>query len=135
MNDATRVADGTVVAMKRVRRSECPYEVDIGRRLSSEPLASDVHNHCVRVLDVLRLPDDPDLELLVMPFLRPFNSPKFITIGECVDFFAQIFDVIQSLHIDYPLFTNNCFSTGYAIFAPAQNCSQVRLAFTMMSNH
>ncbi|KAF9480288.1 hypothetical protein BDN70DRAFT_621677 [Pholiota conissans] len=33
-----------------------------------------------------------------MPLLRPFNSPRFDTIGECVDFFQQIFEGVQFFH-------------------------------------
>jgi hypothetical protein len=67
--------------------------VDIGRFLSSEPLASDPLNHCVPIYDVLQVPDDDDKVLLVMPLLRDYNSPRFDTFGEVLDFFKQIFEV------------------------------------------
>ena len=39
--DATRISDGASVALKSIKPSVHPYEVEIGTYLSSEPLASD----------------------------------------------------------------------------------------------
>ncbi|KAF8966934.1 hypothetical protein BDZ97DRAFT_1984292 [Flammula alnicola] len=36
-----------------------------------------------------------------MPLLRPFDCPRFDTVGECVDFFQQIFKGLQFLHHHY----------------------------------
>ncbi len=41
----------------------------------------------------LELPDEPEQKLIVMPFLRPFDNPRFQTYGEFVSFFSQICDV------------------------------------------
>lgn len=38
-------------------------------------------------------PQDPDIQIIVMPFLRPYNDPKFGTVGEAVEFFRQAFEV------------------------------------------
>jgi len=43
-------------------------------------------------LEVLDLPND-DEQILVLPFLRPFNSPTFDTFGEAIDCFRQLFEV------------------------------------------
>ncbi|TDL15666.1 hypothetical protein BD410DRAFT_796205 [Rickenella mellea] len=96
--DATRISDGAMVALKTVEANVHPYEIEIAKFLSSEPLRSDPRNHCVPVYDVIRVPDTADTFLLVMPFLRRYDSPKFDTIGECIDFFTQIFEGLQFMH-------------------------------------
>ncbi|GBE80573.1 hypothetical protein SCP_0302880 [Sparassis crispa] len=87
-----------MVLLKRISTSIHPYEIEIGQFFSSEPLASDARNHCVPIYDVLRLPDDEDIALLVMPLLRGYNDPRIQTIGEAVDFFRQIFEGLQFMH-------------------------------------
>ena len=79
--------------LKLIKKSVHPFEVDIGRFLTSEPLASDPKNHCSTLLDVLQVPDDADQVILVMPLLRRHDEPRFNTVGEVVDFFQQIFEV------------------------------------------
>ncbi|KAI0325242.1 hypothetical protein GY45DRAFT_1261218 [Cubamyces sp. BRFM 1775] len=96
--DATRVADDTVVVLKQIRLSEHPYEIDICRYFSSEPRASDPTNHCVPIYDFLDVPDDPDLKLIVMPLLRKFYDPRFLTVGEAVEFFRQAFEGLHFMH-------------------------------------
>ncbi|CCM03211.1 uncharacterized protein FIBRA_05335 [Fibroporia radiculosa] len=96
--DATRIADGDMVALKKVEISKHPYEVEIGNFLSSEPFISHPRNHCVPIYEVLRVPDDSDVVLLVMPLLRRFNSPRFQTIGEAIEFFHQVFEALQFMH-------------------------------------
>ena len=81
------------MSLKAVRKSLHPYEADIGRFLSKEPLASDPKNHCVPILDVLQVPDQEDRIIIVMPMLRPFDNPRFDTFGEVIDFFRQVFEV------------------------------------------
>ena len=70
-----------------------PYEADIGKFFSTEPLASDPRNMCVPILATLQPPDDEDIQLLVMPLLRQYDSPRFDTFGEAIHFFTQIFTV------------------------------------------
>ena len=57
-------------------------ETRIAQHLSS---LQDSRNHCVPVLDVFTDPFDPQLRLLVMPYLRQFNDPNFGTVGEVID--------------------------------------------------
>ena len=89
--DAIRISDGKPVMMKRQPPEEGPYELEINKLFSTEPLASDPRNHCVQLLDVIRLPNDPPI--LVQPMLRPFDEPRFRTYGEFVTFFSQICEV------------------------------------------
>jgi hypothetical protein len=91
--DATRISDGAYVALKSIKPSVHPYEVEIGTYLSSSPLASDPQNHCVPIYEVLDVPDVDDRVILVMPLLRKYNHPPLQTFGESVDFFQQIFVV------------------------------------------
>jgi len=96
--DATRISDGETVALKRISRKIHPYEVDISRMFSMEPLASDPRNHCVPIYEVLQVPDDSDIVLLVMPLLRSYNNPRFDTVGEAVEYFRQIIEGLQFMH-------------------------------------
>ena len=95
--DAVRIADGADVALKQVIASEYPYEVDIATYLSSEPLSTDPRNHSVPVYAVIKVPDEEDISLLVMPLLRKYDNPRFDTFGEAVEFFRQMFEVSMSL--------------------------------------
>ena len=95
--DGTRLSDGTHVALKIVRRSENPEEVEIAQFLTSEPLQSDPSNHCVPIYDTLPVPDDDDLVIMVMPLLRKYTSPPFCTVGEVMECCRQIFEVTTVL--------------------------------------
>ncbi len=85
-----KCADGSTVILKRVRISEHPMEVEITQYLSS---IADKKNHSPQLKDVLIVPDDDELRILVFPLLRRFDDPEFDTIGEAVDFFRQLFEV------------------------------------------
>ena len=89
--DATRISDGRQVILKRLLTEEGPYELEINKLFSTEPLASNPRNRCVRLLDVIELPDDPPI--LVHPLLRPYDDPRCQTYGEFITFFAQICEV------------------------------------------
>ena len=86
--DATRISDGRPVVLKRLLVEEGPYELQINKLFSTEPLASNPQNHCVRLLDVIELPGDPPI--LVHPMLRRHYDPPIRTIGEFVTFFTQV---------------------------------------------
>ncbi|KII90244.1 hypothetical protein PLICRDRAFT_138811 [Plicaturopsis crispa FD-325 SS-3] len=96
--DATRTADGAFVTLKQILKSETEYEVDVGRYLSSEPLASDPRNHSVPFWDVIDVPDDDDIMIIVMPLLKDFDDPMFDTFGEAVECFRQLIEGLQFLH-------------------------------------
>lgn len=102
--DATRVEDGQQVILKQLYTPDSPGEVDLGRLFSKEPHANHAHNHCVRIYDVLDVPDEEGLVLLVMPFLSDWRTPEFDTVGEFVGFVQQIFEVsaicFSQTHID-----------------------------------
>ncbi|EPQ53169.1 hypothetical protein GLOTRDRAFT_79257 [Gloeophyllum trabeum ATCC 11539] len=96
--DATRVSDGALVALKQVVKARHPHEIQIGLYFSSEPLASDPRNHCVRIIEVLQVPDEEDMSLIVMPYLRAYYEPRFDTFGEVVSYFQQVFEGLQFMH-------------------------------------
>jgi len=96
--DATRTTDGEMVYLKRVRRNVHPHEVEVTELFSSEPLKSHQRNHCVPVFEVLSVPNDDNLAILVLPLLREFDSPQFQTVGEGVEFFRQVFEGLQFMH-------------------------------------
>ncbi|KAF8471475.1 kinase-like domain-containing protein [Russula ochroleuca] len=94
--DATRISDGRPVMLKKVPIREGPYELQINRLFSTEPLYSNPRNHCVHLLDVIELPNEPPI--LVHPLLRPYHKPPLRTFGEFVTFFAQICEGVQFMH-------------------------------------
>ncbi|KAF4590879.1 hypothetical protein EYR40_009476 [Pleurotus pulmonarius] len=96
--DAQRSSDGERLMLKRVKKSLHPYEAEIGQFFSSIDLATDSRNHCGPIYDVLQVPDDDNVIILVMPLLREYGSPAFDTIGEVVEFFHQIFEGLQFMH-------------------------------------
>jgi hypothetical protein len=88
--DATRVTDGVKVVLKRVHSDG--DEVQIALHLSSVEMSSDPRNRTVPILDVITLPDDKYV-LLVMPYLRIFNTPPFHCRGEVVEALRQLLQV------------------------------------------
>ena len=84
-----------MVTLKQISRADHPYEVDIALYFSSEDLVSKPENHCVPIHDVLSLDDDGDFVIIVMPLLRPYTDPRFDTIGEAVECFRQLFEVMS----------------------------------------
>ena len=96
INDALHIPTGLRVALKKVKKEDEPFEEDIIRYLSSESLSKDPRNHCAPLLDVLHPPlkeGDNDVQILVLPYLRPFDSPIFDTFGEAIECIRQLFEV------------------------------------------
>ncbi|OBZ79140.1 hypothetical protein A0H81_00454 [Grifola frondosa] len=96
--DAIRVSDGTYVSLKRVRKSYHPYEAEIIQFFSTEPLASDPQNHCVPTYEILQSTIDDDHIIIVMPWLRAVDDPRFYTVGEGVECVRQICEGVQFMH-------------------------------------
>lgn len=72
-----------------------PYEVEIGQYFSSESLRTDPANHCVPIYEVIPVPEEQRV-IIVMPLLRDYTSPPFCTFGEVVECFRQLFEVCTS---------------------------------------
>lgn len=139
MLDATRLSDGSYVMLKIIHQTAHPFEVPIGSYFSSEERASDPRNHCVRIYDVLRVPDEEDTQILVMPMLRKYNNPSFEIVAEAVDFFRQTLEV-RALR---PFFCRSCSICTYLrdcntctrIASPtgtALNCRRLCLTKTLL---
>lgn len=111
-----------MITLKRIVRAVHPYEVDIALYFSSEDLALQPANHCVPVHDVLALDDDDDFVIIVLPLLRPYGNPRFDTIGEAVECFRQLFEVMLSFA------TDACIKSlpGTSVHAQASRCPPVR---------
>ncbi len=91
--DAIRIADGRIVSLKQVKKTNNPTEQDIIRFFSEEPLASDPHNHSVPLYEVLQSPIDSNVIFLVMPYLMRIYTVKLTTVGEVLECLRQIFEV------------------------------------------
>jgi hypothetical protein len=89
--DATRTKDGVRVVLKCVHVESDEYRIAL--YLSSSKLLSDSRNRTVPIKDVISLPDDKEYVLLVMPYLRVFNTPPFHCCSEFVDAFRQFLQV------------------------------------------
>lgn len=75
--------------LKRISHLVHPHEKETSVLLSSEPLRSHPGNHCVPLYEVLDLPEDENISILVLPFLRSYNE----TVGEVVECFRQVIEV------------------------------------------
>jgi len=71
--------------------------------MSSQAFAADPQNHCVPIYETLRMPDDDDKTILVMPLLRSWYNPRLQTVGEAVDLFGQLFEVHKTSTIPMTL--------------------------------
>ncbi|TFK74339.1 hypothetical protein BDN72DRAFT_833694 [Pluteus cervinus] len=96
--DAIRMKDGKRVLLKRTYQSKWPYEAEVSQLFGTEPLVSDPRNYCVPLEDTICPPDEPDLKILVFPFLQRLNAIPFDTVGEIVDFLSQILTGLQFMH-------------------------------------
>ena len=87
------MSDGEAVVLRRVSRRTSSHELKIAKMLSDEPLRSHPKNHCVPLFEVLDVPDDYELSILVYPLLRPYNDPGFATVGEVLECIRQLLEV------------------------------------------
>ncbi|KAG6835611.1 hypothetical protein H0H93_016510 [Arthromyces matolae] len=85
--------DGSLVVLKEIKITKSVHEIEVGRLFSSEPLSKNPKNHCVPILKVIDLPAGSQSVLIVMPYLLESKYPPFVTIGELVEHFRQIFEV------------------------------------------
>ena len=82
---AVRLEDQVPVILKRV----APAEAYIATYFLNLP--DDPRNHCVPIYEVLQI---DSWYILVMPQLRPCDSPAFDTVGEVLECFRQLFEVL-----------------------------------------
>ncbi|KAI0828026.1 kinase-like domain-containing protein [Trametes gibbosa] len=92
--DATKISNRERVAIKAFKNRE-GQEQQIAQFFAS---ISDPRNHCVTIYEVLPDPFDPQLALMVMPYLRPCNNPDFGTVGDIVEFVDQTIEGLVFMH-------------------------------------
>ena len=97
--DALRMSDSLVVALKRVKVST--GEERIATLFSNDANKLDPRNLCVRLLEVLPIPDEDDRKFLVITWMRPVMNPRFRTVGEGVQFFKEMIEVVLFLSTSY----------------------------------
>lgn len=98
--DAIRISDEASVTLKIVNEERHPREADTALFLSSGLLASDPRNHCAPVWEVLEVPHNHALCIIVMPLLRPCEDPEIWTLGEVAELLRQMIEV----HVSFSLF-------------------------------
>ena len=116
--DATRTKDGVKVVLKCIAASS--DELEIAKYLSSAKMLSDPRNRTVPIIEVIPLPDNQKV-FLVMPYLRVFNTPPFHCRGEFVEALRQFMQVCQfrpmlvkNLYSPFtPRAWNSCMKTIY----------------------
>jgi hypothetical protein len=91
--DAIHEATGKRVYIKEVATDS--EELRIAQMLTQEEWAEDPRNHCVPVTKVFKDHKDPGLSYMVMPLLRPVETPPFETVREIIKFADQILEVIM----------------------------------------
>ncbi|CDO77756.1 hypothetical protein BN946_scf184993.g19 [Trametes cinnabarina] len=91
--DATRLLDGERVAIKSFYKQG--QELHIAQYFAS---IKDTANRCVPIREILPDPHDPNFGLMVMPYLRPCNSPDFATVGDVIEFVDQTLEGLAFMH-------------------------------------
>ena len=71
-----------------------------------EEWMSDPRNHCVPVTKVFEDHKNPEVSYMVMPFLRPVDTPPFEYVKEIIDFTDQILEVSVNYLPTFALDTN-----------------------------
>jgi len=59
-------------------------------------MTEDSRNHVVPLYDVFVDSVQPHIQYMVMPVLRRFDDPDFVTVGEVVEFVSQALEVRRS---------------------------------------
>ncbi|KAL7282051.1 hypothetical protein ACG7TL_003518 [Trametes sanguinea] len=114
--DATRISDGTLVYLKRVRSDS--HELEILSYLMSEDMLRDPRNHCIPLLDVFPDPIDSSMKIMVMPFMRYINSPPFETIEDVLECLDQVLEGLVFIH-DHGVAHRDCAYKNVMMDAPA----------------
>ncbi|KAJ3768451.1 hypothetical protein FB446DRAFT_276121 [Lentinula raphanica] len=101
--DALRISDSLVIALKHVKlfpNFGTGEEHQIATFFSDEANGNNANprNHCVRVIEVLPVPNEENEKILVMKWMRPVMNPRFRTVGEGVQFFREMIEGLQFMH-------------------------------------
>jgi hypothetical protein len=109
--DALRIHDGLPVAIKATLG--WTREASIAFLFTDGNAIEEPRNHCVPILDTFI---EEDIVYLVMPLLRAFNDPTFVTVAEVIDFVDQMVQVGAAQSILDTGFDASNFP-GYRIYA------------------
>ena len=71
-------------------------QIQITEYFSTRRMTEDSRNHVVPLYDVFVDALTPHIQYMVMPVLRRFDDPEFITVGEVVEFISQVLEVRRS---------------------------------------
>ncbi|KAJ3996370.1 kinase-like domain-containing protein, partial [Lentinula boryana] len=93
--DALRISDSLVVAMKHVKISTS--EDQIATLFSNDAHNLNPHNHCVRIIEILPVPEGNE-KILVMAWMHEIMDPRFRTVGEAVQFLKEMVKGLQYMH-------------------------------------
>ncbi|KAI0044594.1 hypothetical protein FA95DRAFT_1597297 [Auriscalpium vulgare] len=63
-----------MVVLKKLSDAHPPDELEISKLFSSEKYRQNLKNHCIPLLELMRL-EDSEASLLVLPRMRPYNNP------------------------------------------------------------
>ncbi|GJE92554.1 kinase-like domain-containing protein [Phanerochaete sordida] len=96
ITDATRIADGRLVCIKRVTTDG--QELLIANYFSTGPLREDPKNHCVPVIDSFRDEETPEDSYIVMPFMRNMDDPPFELVTDVLEFADEVLEGIAFMH-------------------------------------
>ncbi|KAI0745240.1 kinase-like domain-containing protein, partial [Earliella scabrosa] len=96
--DAVRTADGRIVTLKRVEKSNNYTEEDVSRFLNDDRFTNCPENHAVPVYEILQSPLYSNSIFLVMPYLIRIDTVRFSTVGEVMEFFRQLFEGLKFMH-------------------------------------
>jgi hypothetical protein len=114
MMDAVRTSDGKMVMLKKVTEATQTEEASILHFFSAPPQGVDPRNHTVPVIEILTLPHYENMQIVVMPYLVPFDNPPFETVGEGVHFIQQALEVNRELfYREKRCQQNLCFQAIY----------------------
>ncbi|VDB85842.1 unnamed protein product [Peniophora sp. CBMAI 1063] len=94
--DATRVDDGKLVYIKRVKTGD--QESTILNLLNAPDKRADPRNHAVPILDQFQDDVDPSISYIVMPFLRPLHRPPPERVRDCIDMVTQYLEGLVFQH-------------------------------------
>jgi len=94
--DAIRRHDGLVVCIKMIQDYRKLRQIKITEYFSTRRMTEDSRNHVVPLYDVFVDALTPHIQYMVMPVLRRFDDPEFITVGEVVEFISQVLEVRRS---------------------------------------
>ena len=86
--DAIRIQDGLPVILKMVHPIESPHELSMNRRFQS--LARMPDNHCLPMLDDIKLQCSGSQHFMVFPHLPPFHRSRIRTFEDFIVFITQI---------------------------------------------